>query len=233
MCVTDSGGVFLSPTLSWMSHGGEQWMPMTQRSHCYIIRTVPEISGYGVWMTTFNWLHLAPTNQELRGPLRVTLPATARDAMPGALLVMVKNQTYWAKISTTHFVFHEANRYYRNRGKSCTVMQKKKFINVHERYIEHYKLYISVGTLDYLSKIHRHVWWKETSDLNSDNQITNLRSKFSYNFACNSDTKSWNRKIAAECNKTGVRDMQLLGDNIFVCTNGEITLEVISEVFTR
>lgn len=27
--------------------------------------------------------------------------------------------------------------------------------------------------------------------------------------------------------------MQLLGDNTFVCTNGEITLEINSEVFTR
>lgn len=33
--------------------------------------------------------------------------------------------------------------------------------------------------------------------------------------------------------KKRVRDMQLLRNNTFMCTNSEITLDVISEVFTR
>lgn len=112
-----------------------------------------------------------------------------------------KSQIYGVEISATHLVFHEANRYDRNRGESCTVMQKAGFRNMQERYIESFKLFISVSTLDCPSKMHRHVWWKETSNLNRNTQITNLRSKFSYNFADNSYSNSWSRKITAEWNK--------------------------------
>lgn len=107
---------------------------------------------------------------------------------------MAKSQIYGAEISDPYFVFHEANRYDRNRGESCTVMQKAGFRNMQERHTENFKLFISVSTLDCSTKMHRHVWWKETSSLNRNEQITNLGSKFSYNFADNSDKNSWSRK---------------------------------------
>lgn len=70
---------------------------------------------------------------------------------------MAKSQIYGAEIPAMYFVFHAANRYDRNRGEGCTVMQKAGFRNMQERCIENFKLFISVSTLDCPTKMHRHV----------------------------------------------------------------------------
>lgn len=121
-------------------------------------------------------------------------------SLQNAWASMAKSQISGAEISATHLVFHAVNRYDRNRGEGCTVMQKAGFRNMQEWYIENFKLFISANTLDCPTKMHRNVWWKETSNLNRNEQITTLRSKFSYNFGGNSGTNSWSRKITAKWN---------------------------------
>lgn len=121
-CISASA---LSPDSFRVSHRKGQWCPWHKKA----------IGLAGWWQKCelgkagIDQLKLAtaaPNSQGLPGPLRVTFSAPATDAMPGALWVMAKNQIYRAEISTTHFVFNEVNRYHRNRGQGCRVMQKKK-----------------------------------------------------------------------------------------------------------